>query len=449
MSIKKRILSLFLTAAIAVTGALGFSGCADVSVAMTIDGVEIPAGLYILYSGYAYSAAITQLTEEQPDLDTSAEGFNYYDQTVSEMNFADYVKQETVNFCKRYVVTERLYDELGLSMSAEEIADTSDSINTTWAADVSSYATYLTYLNDSKTIGSYFEKYGISKASYRLFYESSLKNEAIFQAYYGEEGSEPVSAAEISDYIVENYTLARYIAVSLNDADGELIEETTQLAALEALAQGYVDRLAEGENFADVYASYEDYVAEQEAANEDESDETEEAEETTAAETDIPDEDSAEADEPSETEAADETTAPEEDAADPEEEEKPVDSDYDRIIAKTSTSPSEDFVKTLFEMDFNAPAIYKADTYYYVVVRYDIRENSEYVEDYTQTALNGLKGDEFEDMLEGRYADYATTTNKSAPDYTENAQSVLQGVNTPSNMAYIDQQLSYYSGMFG
>ena len=101
MSIKRKIISCAAALALAATSAVTLSGCADVSYACVIDGETIPAGVYILYSGYALNDAENKLAEEQPDLDTSAEGFDYYAQTVSGMSFGEYVKQETVNYCKR------------------------------------------------------------------------------------------------------------------------------------------------------------------------------------------------------------------------------------------------------------------------------------------------------------------------------------------------------------
>ena len=73
MSLKRKIVSAAVAASLALTAAVSLSGCADVSKALTVDGEVIPAGVYILYSGYAQSDARQQLTEEQPDLDTTAE----------------------------------------------------------------------------------------------------------------------------------------------------------------------------------------------------------------------------------------------------------------------------------------------------------------------------------------------------------------------------------------
>ena len=94
MSLKKRITASITAAALTAASVLTLSGCSQsVSRAMTVNGEDIPAGIYILYSGHAYADATQKLKEEQPDLDTSADGFDYYNQTVDGISFADYVKR--------------------------------------------------------------------------------------------------------------------------------------------------------------------------------------------------------------------------------------------------------------------------------------------------------------------------------------------------------------------
>ena len=39
--------------------------------ALTIDGYEVPAGVYIYFVNSAYNTGLSQLGEEQPDLDTT------------------------------------------------------------------------------------------------------------------------------------------------------------------------------------------------------------------------------------------------------------------------------------------------------------------------------------------------------------------------------------------
>ena len=398
MSIKKKIISCALALALAVTSAVTLSGCADVSYAMTVDGETIPAGVYILYSGYALNDAQTLLSEEQPDLDTTAEGFDYYAQTVGGMSFGDYVKQETINYCKKYVAINRMFDELGISFDAAEQENINDSINSQWDLSVSGWSSYLSYLKGFSTLGDYYQSIGVGKSSYKEVMLNSSKSSEIFDYYYGEGGVEEVSRQEIEQYIRENYALARYFSISLKDDDGELIEDEAELKKLEELANGYVEKLNGGTSYSEVYEEYEHYLSEG-------------------------DEESKE-----------------------EEEHEHEDSDFDRIINVDSTSPSEEFVEALFKQETGTAAVFKADTYYYVVQRLDITENEKYVEDYRSTALDALKGDELDGVFEAKYADYSVTENTSAPDYArEQALNARQGLGSISAIQYY----SYLQSLYG
>ena len=402
MSIKKKIISCAAAAVLAVTSAASLSGCADVSYALTVDGETIPAGVYILYSGYALADAENKLAEEQPDLDTTAEGFDYYAQTVSGMSFAEYVEQETVNYCKRYVAINRLYDELGVQFDAAEQENITDNINYQWDFSVSDWTSYLSYLKGFSTLGDYYQSIGVAKSSYKEVMTNGSKSDKIFDYYYGEGGVEEVPRSEIEKYVEENYTLARYFAISLYDGDNELIEDEKELKTLEELANSYVDDLNGGASYTEVYEKYEKFFNK----DDDEGDDKDEDEEEHDRE----------------------------------------DSDFDRIINIESTSPSKEFVEALFKQDYGTAALFKADTYYYVVLRLDITENEEYVDNYKDTALEALKGDEMDDAFEAKYADYSVKENASAPDYArQQATNARRGLSTLSTIQYYSYLSSLYS----
>lgn len=501
MSIKKKFMSALTALALAV-GAVSFGGCSqNVNYAMEVDGEQIAAGLYILYSGQALSSTIAKVTEDNPDLDTSAEGFSYDDQTVDELPFRDYVAQEAVNNCKRHVAVNRLFDELNIPVEADERKNLDDSVNGQWDLDVASWATYLPYVGKHKTLGSYYESIGVSKASLREFLTTSYKASKIFDYYYGEGGIEEVPKADKEKWIDENYALVRYFGVSITDSDGKVIESKTELAILEKLAQEYVDSLNDGDSYKDVYDEYQTYVSEQKAATAtttSDAESTAAPEDTTVAARMAPraaggdteavtvspeetqPEESASA-EPGETEPVEVTesgtelseTAPEEttveaateavsessaadtSAAETTAEEgtgtttsEAKDSDYDRIIEKDSTSPSKEFVSELFAKDKNTAYMFKADTYYYVVQKLDIlnSEDKDYVEEYDSQALSGLKDDDMEGIFKDKYSDYEVVKNNSAPDYcAEQADNAASGLTTVSQIQY----LMYYSQMFG
>lgn len=361
MSLRKKLIAAVLSAAMLVTGLTAFTGCADTSYAAVIDGTSIPAGVYIYNLFSASSDAVSAVSEANPDLDTTADGFSYFDCEVNGVSFSDYVKQATIENCKHYVAVEKMFDELGLTLTAEQTKTINDTANSAWN-DTNTYAQYY-YGYD--TFGAYYESCGIGKSSYKIMVANQEKESAIFEAYYGETGKEPVATADINNYIAENYALVRYIAVKLTDSNGDAISDADKLAEKEALANGYAEKLNAGTAFSAVLKEYNDSVS------------------TTAT-----------------------TTA--EDAKE---------SDNDRIVSKTQTTPSKELVAYIFEQENGKATVFKGETYYYVVIRYDITQKSgdiDYLENYKSTALHAMKDDAFNDAFKAYYADYAVETNENA-----------------------------------
>ena len=77
---------------------------------VTVDGEKFRAGLYILEQQAAISEAVSKIDEEQPDLDTSADDFDYFKQTVEGQKFGDWVNARALENCREYVAVTRLFD---------------------------------------------------------------------------------------------------------------------------------------------------------------------------------------------------------------------------------------------------------------------------------------------------------------------------------------------------
>lgn len=225
MSLKKKIVSIIAVSALALSS---LTGCnPGVSKAMTVNGEEIPAGLYILYSGHAYADAMQKISEEQPDLDTKAEGFDYYAQTVDGVSFAEYVKREAQNYCKRHIAVNTLFDSLDIEFGDDDKDTMNDYYQAQWDYDVADWAETdsFAYLNGAKTLGDFYESIGVSKNSFKEYTYNNYRASEIFTHYYGEGGTEEVPKSEIYGWIEDNYTLARYFGISLLDSEGNQIED--------------------------------------------------------------------------------------------------------------------------------------------------------------------------------------------------------------------------------
>ena len=380
MSIKKKIVSAILAGALCVTTAAAFTGCGDTSYAMTINDEKLNAGIYLLYEYQAVGEADTKFSEENPDVDTSAEGFDYYAYTIEGKAYDRWIIDRTEELCREYAAVNALFDEKGLALTEDEKTELNDSVKSTWD-DENPYLQY--YGIDFSTMGEYYESKGIGKESYKLVQYANQKQSKLFDYYFAVGGTEGTTQAEIDSYFAENYARATYFKIALEDGSGDKVETGEGLQILEDLGNGYVEELKNGAAFSTVSKEYDAYVKEQEKA---------------AAQ--------AQAEE-------DNTVYVEEDDEDTDEEEK-SEADYETMFRKTSTSPSAEFVENLFSMSNNEPQLYKTEDAYYVVVRLDVSERTDWLENNTSTILHSLKDDAMTEILDNAGAGCTVVLNDSA-----------------------------------
>lgn len=373
-SVSRGILTILCGALIAA----GASSCGNnTGYALTVDGIDIRAGIYILKQQEALNEASDKLTEENPDLDVSAEDFDIKAQTIEGIGAEEWIKNKAIEKCREYVATEKLFDSYGLSLSAEKKSEINSSVNSMWTED----NMYAQYFYGVDKFGEYYESLGISEQSYKDVNTESEKSHELFEHIYGEGGTEAVPAEEITAKIGEDYIAIKFFEKSANVSDS---------------AQSYIDRLTGGESFEEVYASYQKAakVAEIEAAIKEAQDK---GEEYTG-------------------ETVDSVTV-----------DTPAEADIIKTYTKDDTVPSEDFIKEAFEM---TPGEYRiitvssestddegktvTTTKEYVVAKLDITAYSNLVEQYSETVLHEMKGEEFDAKVKAVADGYTVTENAAA-----------------------------------
>ncbi|MDE7233728.1 MAG: hypothetical protein K2N29_01565 [Ruminiclostridium sp.] len=367
------------SAAALVCGALicSAASCGNTTgTALTVDGHDIRAGIYIFYQMQALSEAATKLNEEQPDLDQSAEDFDLLAQTVEGVAVRDWIKNRTYALCREFVAVEEKFDEYGLSLTAEETSQINSQANSMWTEE----NIYAQYFYGVSIIGEYYEKYGIGKESYRDTYTLSIKKDKIFDYLYGEGGSLAVPVSELDAAVTEKYALVKYFAVN-EKADS---------------AQSYVDALNNGTAFAEVKKSHDEKV------------EIAEIEEEMAQAT----ADGVEYD----------GTLPEDVSVELSEE-----SALQTVISKDSTSPSAEFVAEVFAMNAGENKVVTVSSTStdsdgqettketsYVVSKLDITADSSVMERYRNSELYEMKGDELDQSISDAGAALTVTENAAA-----------------------------------
>ncbi|MBO5266967.1 MAG: hypothetical protein J6B08_06690 [Ruminiclostridium sp.] len=366
-------------AASILCGAVALTACScgnTTGTALTIDGEDIRAGIYIYYQSNALNDAVTALEEEQPELDMYAEDFVLEDQTVGGLNINEWVKNKTIEYCREYVAVNKLFNEYGLSLSDEELSEINTNTNTLWTEE----NMYAQYIYGVDAMGEYYESIGIGKESYKDISTAGYKRSAIFDHLYKEGGSLAVSADELSAKVVADYALVLSMEI-----DAEIASPET-----------YLEMLNSGKTFSEVHQAYtkEDTIKRLEA--------------------DI---------------AKAEADGTEYTGTRPEELEVPLISEKDMqtIVSKDSTTPSESYVTDVFAMTAGeAKIITVSETTtaadgtettamsYYLVKRLDIAADAEVMEEYGETALHSLKDEEFNTTMKTAGSAYSVSENAAA-----------------------------------
>lgn len=417
-----------------------------------IDGVQIPAGVFIYYLDTANYEAQQKLNEQTDTSgDLSPEGaaaqssetvtLPLYSSQIDGVDSKQWIYDRATELMQEYAAVEAKFDEYGLTLTDD---------------DKQSAQVYLDQIWDYA--GDYYTSMGVSENSYKSIFLNSSKKQKLFETIYSEGGERAVSDDEIKTYLDENYALINYIDVELKDGEGNLLKSDGKAERMEML-NSYMERYSNGEDFDELNAEYvtyyenlkkaaEEAAAAAEAANADET-AAENTAETTAevsqspAEAALPSDDeevtdetsetetSTETEVPTETESAEETTAPDEAVSETETSAAEttaadaqttqvgtVESNMTVIEKADRTVPCADVANKVFD-EMNKGDIQIIETadgeHYYLVVKLDILEDDEYFTTARASLLSEMKSDDFDGMVSEWTA--AQTVEKNADSY--------------------------------
>lgn len=403
----------------------------------TIDGSDIPAGIFIYYLQSAYYSAQSKLNEESTasgDAIASADGTTttaaVFSSQIEGKDAKTWIYDEATKSMQEYAAIEAKFTELGLTITSDEKDAAKVYCDQIW-----DYA------------GEYYTKMGISEKSYTSLYLNSQKRDKVFKALYSEGGEYAVSDDEIKTYLDENYAMINYIAMELKDGSGNLLKSDGK-AEMMTMAEDYVERYKNGEDFDALNAEYTAYydnlkaeavAAAEEAANA-ESDEVTDTE-TSVAEVTPSDAEAALADNSDEItesdEAADETAeeaaedttettetsetedvsadSTEETAAETAETTVTVDETAEEttdsgeqiasnktVIEKSGTTPDSAVVSKVFDemQKGDIEIIESSDSEtYYIVLKMDVLETDEYFLSAKDSLLYEMKSEDFDTVI--------------------------------------------------
>ena len=253
-------MSIFKKAAAAATAVMLAASCTacgyNTRSALTVDGYSVPAGIYIYFMNNAYNEAISKLTEENADLDTTDE------KAVKALplegkDVTTWIQDRATEMCVDFVATEKKFDEFGLTLTDEDKNYVEMMMSYYWNADS-------------------MEPMGVSEDSFKKVVTSTYKSQAVFDHYYGiGEGELGVTEEEVTDYYADEHIRAQFVRMSLTDANGEMLKADGKKDLMD-MAEDYSDRVEDALKDGGVDAvmaemdaiqkDYDAYVEEQTAA---------------------------------------------------------------------------------------------------------------------------------------------------------------------------------------
>lgn len=394
----------FTAMAVSVTLASALFGCtpsygSGSRTAMSIDGYEVPAGLFIYYTMQGYTEAKSLLNEQNGK---DYEMKDVKNSQIDSLDATDWIQNKAADYCLDFVTIRKEFENIGGELSQEDIEE---------AEKMAAYY----YAQDSR-----LDKNGVSLETMEAMAQMTYMEQAVFDYYYGFEGSEGCSEDELKDYFDENFARVKYLEISLVDDEGNALGDDEQ-RELRKMAEKYakqinaksssLSKMLEMEN---VKEDYNEYLAQQTTTAEGETTttttttttvETSENETTTTTTT------NPYANERLLQKAT--TTAAEE-------------SEAGTMDTQTETVETDDEKNTrLFnEFVFNELSLNKAEVYdysdemIYVVIRGDLRErmteDDYWTEDYISSLQSRRYYEDFVDLLEAKSEQLTVEKNSKA-----------------------------------
>lgn len=386
-------------AALAAVCAVSMTGCIDTGYIGTVDGMEIRNGVYLWCMQTAYGDCYTEVSDVKAEAGDTSEIADMFVETIDGKPANDWIKENAVVELRRYVAVNRLFDENGLALSAEDNADINEYVNDIWDTE----DMYAQYIYGTDTMGEYYESIGMGMETIRDVYTTNQKEGKLLEALYSEGGAKALSEDEINSYLTENYANVKYIELPFTDMYGLSLSTDEEKAAVVEKAQGYVDRFNGGESFIEIRYEFDlenaqnDAMIDQEAAFE-------------AMTFEVPTEE--EWDKAMEEAKANATA----DKAETVEE-------LETAVNKESSGLGEELTEFIWNMEADGKAyLLETEAAAYVVIRDDITTKETWKSDNKAAILNEMVGEEFDAYLIEVGASYAVelddymVNNKYSPD---------------------------------
>lgn len=226
MKFLKRAAAALLSLSMLVSAA----GCGeDTANAMTVDGTDVRAGLYIYYAVNAYQDAMEILQDGGQDFsevtDSKEIGKALKESDIDGVTAKEWIQNKAAAYCADYVAVEREFETQGLSLTGSDLAQID--------ASVESSMSYF---------GDFFKGAGIGEQTVKDITTNTFKQQKLWEKYYGEDGLKGIEDETLYDYYKDNHLRVKFISMPLKDGEGNLLKADGK-AEIKAMADDYLARL--------------------------------------------------------------------------------------------------------------------------------------------------------------------------------------------------------------
>lgn len=192
--------------------------------AVTIDGYDIPAGVFIFYSLSAYLEA-SDIIAEGSETNATPTMEEVEDSHIDNLTAKEWIQNKATDYCSEFVAVEREFEKIQGELTPEDYEIVESQVAQMDQVDI-------------------YTKNGISDESASAIFENERKRTHVFEYYYGFEGEKGMSEEELKDYFDENFARVKYVTMSYLDAEGNELSEADKKEVRE-LAEEYADRINE------------------------------------------------------------------------------------------------------------------------------------------------------------------------------------------------------------
>ncbi|MCM1530098.1 MAG: hypothetical protein NC093_08910 [Alistipes sp.] len=215
-----------IAAVSAVALAVSMAGCTPnigggSKTALTVDGYEVPAGVFIYYTMQGYNEAVSVLQNNTGSAPTVKDVRN---SNIDSIDSTDWIQNKATDYVVDYVNILKEFDAIGGELTPEEIDEAEAMANN--------------FYEQTPLV----EENGVSLDSLKDISLSIYKEQALFKHYYGFDGEEGCTEDELKAYFDENYARVKYLAIDLTDSEGNKVSADEE-RKLRALAEEYVEQI--------------------------------------------------------------------------------------------------------------------------------------------------------------------------------------------------------------